>query len=83
MTTEVVTQDEETLLSELPQHPAWTGLKKIAAERKRLEFDRMVRQIVRGEDLSKEDIAYKRGYFDGLQYLFQEVNRIRRSEVSA
>lgn len=73
----MITEDEQVLLAELVEHPAWQGLKKIAAARKDLEFGRMVNRLVRGEEITKEDIAYQRGYYDGLLYMFNEVKRTK------
>lgn len=65
------------LIAELVNHPAWLGLKKISADRKKLKFEHMVSQLTRGEEVTKEDIAYQRGYYDGLTYMFNEVKRVK------
>lgn len=80
----MITEHDELLIGELPQHPAWSGLMEIAEERKKQKFDSFASKLIRGDAVSPEEIAYERGYYEGLRYIFREVERLKRirSEIS-
>ena len=79
----MLTEHEELLVGELPQHPAWSGLREIADERHQQKFDNFAKALIRGDDVTAEELAYDRGYYECLKYIFRELERLRkvRSEI--
>lgn len=67
-----MTDDQDRLLAELVNHPAWGPLKAKA----RTEMERRFRvhtvALMTGHPVSEETIAYDRGFFAGMKFLLDK-----------
>ena len=56
-------------LSHLGLHPAWNQLRQLANERQEAETKRLAAAMLRGDEITQEQIAFTRGFLRGMQYL--------------
>jgi hypothetical protein len=60
---------EQQLLARLGNDPAWGALRARAKERLDAEFDRLAKALMRGDDVTREDVQFRRGFFAGIKFL--------------
>lgn len=71
------------VISHLSGHPAWEELRKLAAEKREQTFDRVAKDLIRGEPIVDTDVAFTRGFFKGMKFLLDnptlEDAKLRRA----
>ena len=76
--------DHQTqLLARLGNDPAWEALRERAKDRMDKEFIRLAKQLMAGDDVPRENVEYRRGFFAGMKFLLDtptlEAKRLDRA----
>lgn len=82
--------DRKQLVAELKRQPGFDALRAWAHEIRDAYFLNLAKALFNGESVTAEDLAYKRGYFKGINRALNEVEfsakaveaDLQRSEVN-
>ena len=73
---------EQQLLARLGNDPAWGTLRDRAKDRMDKEFVRLAKQLMVGDEVTRENVEYRRGFFAGMKFLLDnptlEAKRLDR-----